>query len=450
MFKSLLVALFIVISGNALVQISTNSPYSARGIGDPSFYGDAYASGLGGAATALSDSSITNLFNPSTYSLTAKQLPLFSMGVTHFEKRLANNGVESDARYSGITHFALVVPFAKRFGIAAGLKPFSRRGYEINDAEVIDSDSIFYDYTGDGEIQEFLLGFSANLIDGRRQSLSIGVNGKYYFGKLNNERRAYRNENTIESGGLDVQSLRAKDFGFEFGLNYDFRLNPVHSFRVAGVFRPELDLNFVKSQTRVHYSNYLIQSTYDTLLNTGDVSGNVFLPAKTSVGLTYTFTPKNDSTSRSSKLPSLMVTMEYAMQDWSNYKESFNGENLSGQYVNSTSLRVGVEFVRHRISVDRSAYINFFDKLKYRVGAYSVNTPYEVNGEQLVDEGFTAGIGIPVVMARAVSTVNISGSYGMMGRNAGPGVLKESYYGFNFGINIAPGYDRWFRKYKLD
>lgn len=450
MFRSLLVALFIVISGNALVQINTNSPYSARGLGDVGFYGNAYISALGGAATALTDSSQTNLFNPSTYSLTAKQLPLFSMGVTHFEKRFSNNGMESEGRFSGITHMALVIPFANRFGVAAGLKPFSRRGYEVNDHEVIAGDSIFYDYTGDGDIQEFMIGFSGNIIDGRRQSLSVGVNGKYYFGKLNNQRRAYTVSNSIESGGMDIQSLRAKDFGVEFGLNYDFRPNLTHSFRVGGVFRPGKEMSFEKSQTRIQYSNYFDKGLYDTLIKTGDVSGNVFLPTKTSLGLTYTFTPQNDSTSKSSKLPSLMVTMEYSMQDWSSYKETFNTASQTGQYVNASSYRVGVEFVRHRISFDRSAYIKIFDRLKYRVGAYSVNTPYEVNGEQLVDQGFTAGIGFPIVMNRAVSTLNISGSYGTLGRDSGPTVLKESYYGFNFGINIAPGYDRWFRKYKLD
>jgi hypothetical protein len=450
MFRSLLVTLFIVISGNALVQISTNTPYSSRGIGDVGFYGNAYLTALGGAATALTDSSQTNLFNPSTYSLTAKQLPLFSMGITHFEKRFSNDELTSEGRFTGLTHFALVIPFANRLGIAAGLKPLSRRGYEINDHEIIDGDSIFYDYTGDGDVQEFLLGFSANIIDARRQSLSVGVNGKYYFGKLNNERRAYRRINAIESGGLDIQSIRAKDFGIEFGLNYDFRPSPAHSFRLAGVYRPGLDVNFEQSQTRIYTGNYLNIAAYDTLFSSGDIEGSVFLPTKTSLGLTYTFTPKNDSTSRSSKLPSLMVTMEYSMEDWSNYQESFNSITQTGQYVNSNSIRMGVEFVRHRISADRSAYINILDKLRYRIGAYSVNTPFEVNGEQLVDQGLTAGIGFPIVMNRAVSTLNISGSYGTMGRQAGPAVVKENYYGFNLGINIAPGYDRWFRKYKLD
>src|SRR5690554_705904 len=450
MFRSLLVTLFIVISENALVQISTNSPYSSRGIGDVGFYGNAYISGLGGAATALTDSSQTNLFNPSTYSLVAKQLPLFSLGVNHFEKKFSSNGATSNARFSSITHMSLVVPFAKRFGIAAGLKPFSRSGYEINDHELIEGDSIFYTYKGDGEIQEFLLGFSGNIIDRRKQSLSIGVNGKYYFGKLNNERRAFQTSNAVQTGGMDIKSIRARDFGLEFGLNYDYRPNIEHSIRVAGVFRPGNNLNFEKSQKRIYYGNYYSKATYDTLLNISGARGEVFLPGKTSLGMTYTFTPQNDSMSSSSKLRSFMITMEYAMEDWSNYEEKFEIGSTSGEYINSNSLRMGFEFIPHRIATDRSAYINVFDKISYRIGAYLVNTPYEVNGEQLIDQGLTAGIGIPLVMSRSVSTISVSGSYGVMGKTAGLGVIKENYFGFNLGINIAPGYDRWFRKYKLD
>ena len=145
-----------------------------------------------------------------------------------------------------------------------------------------------------------------------------------------------------------------------------------------------------------------------------------------------------------------MLTVEYSMEDWSRYEEKFDVGSSTGQYVNSNSLRMGFEFKPHRSAIDRSAYIKVFDKMSYRLGAYLVNTPYEVNGVQLVDQGLTAGIGIPLVMNRAVSTVSISGSYGVLGKAGGPGVIKENYFGFNLGINIAPGYDRWFRKYKLD
>ncbi len=449
MYRGLLVMLFFLTSGYALVQVSTNTPYSSRGIGDVGFTGNAYINGLGGAAVALTDSSQANLYNPSTYSLLAKKNPLFSFGVNHFEKRFTNdNGVTSQGRYTNITHFALIVPFAKRLGIAFGLQPLSKAGYDIDNYEMVEGDSIFYNYKGDGAVQELMLGFAGNVLDSRKHSLSIGINGKYYFGRVNNERRAYRRKSGIEFGGMDTKSLRARDIGFEVGLNYDFRPSNAHSIRFGGVYRPGLNLSFEKTHVRSYFGNYYNIQTFDTLVNTEE-RGEVFIPTKMSFGLTYTFTPLNEKSSRPKK-PSLMYTIAYSLEDWSDYKETFNTGSSTGQYINSNSIRMGFQYIPHRIANDRTTYIHFFDKMSYRIGAYLVNTPYEVGGEQLIDKGLTAGIGIPFVLARSVSTLSISACYGVHGKTSQPGVIKENYYGFNIGINIAPGYDKWFRKRKLN
>lgn len=450
MFRVFLLTFFIFLAGNAFVQSNTNTPYSARGIGDVSFYGDAYASALGGAVTALADSSQTNLFNPSTYSILAKQLPLFSLGMNHYQKQFSNMGLKSKGQFTGITHMAIVVPFGNRFGAAAGLKPFSRSGYTINDYDIVQGDSIFYDYNGKGDIQEFLLGFSANLIDASKHSLSLGVNGKYYFGRVSKERKAYRVSKDIEAGGMDINALHANGFGVELGMNYNYRPTTEHNIRVAGVYRPGLDLNFSRSETRVFFGNYNEKMTYDTILNIDSEKGAVYIPSKISLGFTYTYSPFDETKLGSRKRPSFMLAFDYSAEDWSNYQEDFESSIRSGQYTNSNSYRLGLEFIPHNMSLDHSAYINYFDKVSYRVGAYYVNSPYVFNGEQMKDRGVTAGLGFPFVMGRAVSTVNISANYGVLGQDSNPGMVKDSYFGFNLGINIAPGYDRWFKKYRLD
>lgn len=450
MFRFFLLTFFIFLAGNVFVQTNTNTPYSARGIGDVSFYGDAYASGLGGAVTALADSSQTNLFNPSTYSIVAKQLPLFSMGVNHYQKRFSSMGEKSKGQFTGITHMALVIPFGDRFGAAAGIKPFSRSGYSINDYDIVQGDSIYYDYSGKGDIQEALLGFSANLIDGRKHSLSLGVNGKYYFGQITNERKAYRVSNDIEAGGMDLKSLHANGFGVELGMNYNYRPTTEHNIRIAGVYRPGLNLKFNKSENRVFFGNYNEQASYDTIINIESMKGEVYIPTKMSLGFTYIYSPYDENKSGNTKRPSIMLAFDYSAEDWSNYKEEFQGTIRDGQYTNASSYRLGLEFIPHNMSLDHSAYINYFDKVSYRVGAYYANTPYVINGNQAKDKGVTAGLGFPFIMGRAVSTVNISANYGVLGEDSTPGMVKDNYFGFNLGINIAPGYDRWFKKYKLD
>lgn len=452
MYSKLLVIIFLISSVTINAQVSTNSPYSSQGIGDASFYGNAFMSGLGGASTALIDSSQTNLMNPSSYSHLAKQLPMFSVGIMHRQNRFSSNGAETEGNYTGITHMALVVPFANRFGLAFGLKPFSRKGYEINNAEVVGGDSVFYDYTGSGEIQEFLLGFSAKIIQRRNHSFTLGVNGKHYFGRLDNTRKTYIKSNTFgQVGGMDQRFMRAKALGYEIGANYRYNPSRKHYFTLGLTYRPEQNLNFTQSQSRIFYNTGFTDiNNYDTIIQPVDVDGKVTTPDKFSAGITYEFLPLKDTSSRNSKLPKLLFTGEYTLENWSNYRESFGNTTTNPNFMNSSSVRLGLEFTPHRNVTNRSAYVKFYDVFSYRLGAYSVNTPYSVDGEQLVDKGVSFGIGVPIVLNRAVSTVNFSANYGVQDGNGNPNVIKENYYGFNLGINIAPSYDRWFRKYKLD
>ena len=448
MLKQLLVSIFICATFQVIAQISTNSPYSSKGLGDTRFYGNAYLSSLGGSSAAVFDSTQVNLFNPSSYSLVAQQLPLFSIGITHQEKRFRGAAGESEGRFSGITHMSLVIPFAKRLGLAFGLKPFSRVGYEVNDFALVNGDSIFYDYTGNGSVQEFLLGFSGTVVDREKHQLTFGVNGKHYFGGISNIRRTYERINGLEVGGQESRALRASSFGAEIGVNYQWNVNSAHRLILGGVFRPELNLGFNQSNTRFFYSNYANPAVYDTLVPYEPAEGEIRLPQETKLGLTYVFTP--DSISRNSKLPMLMLTAEYSLTQWSRYQESF-GENIDNtEFLDANSLRVGLEYAPHRNSSDRSAYVNFLDKFRYRVGAYRTMMPFEVNDDQVLNQGLTAGIGIPLVINRAVSSVNFGFNYGTLGDNNSAGSLQEEYFGVNFGINIAPSYDRWFRKYKLD
>jgi hypothetical protein len=451
MYSKLLVILFLLSGVTLSAQVSTNSPYSSQGLGDASFYGNAFMSGLGGASTALIDSSQINLMNPSSYSHLAKQLPMFSVGINHRRNTFTSNGAETQGSYTGITHMALVIPFANRFGLAFGLKPYSRRGYEVNNSEVINGDSIFYDYKGSGEIQEFLLGFSAQIIQKRNHSLTVGLNGKHYFGRLDNTRKAYLKDNNIgEIGGMDQRFMRAKALGYEIGANYRYNPSKKHYFTFGLTYRPQQNLNFTQSESRIYFIGFTDLNKYDTLVQPMDVKGEVTSPDKFSTGLTYEFLPIKDSSSRNSKLPKLLFTAEYTLENWSNYRESFGGVVSSPNFMNSSSIRLGFQYTPHRLVADRSAYAKFYDKFSYRLGAYSVNTPYSVDGEQLVDKGVSFGIGVPIVLNRAVSTVNISANYGVQDGNGSPNVIKENYYGFKLGINIAPSYDRWFRKYKLD
>ncbi|MDX1651467.1 MAG: hypothetical protein R3277_03170 [Brumimicrobium sp.] len=451
MYSKILAIFSLLITGAvSYAQISTNSPYSSQGIGDISFYGNAYMSGLGGSSVALIDSTQSNLMNPSSYSHLAKQTPLFSTGITHVRKTFIQGDLSSQGNYSAITHFSLIVPFADRLGLAFGMKPFSRSGYDINTATVIDGDSIFYDYEGSGAIQEFVLGFSGQIIKKRNHSLTLGLNVKHYFGNVENLRRAYTKQNIGDVGGMDQRNLQARAFGGEVGLNYRFIPSKEHLFTFGAVYRPQQNLNFIRTHSRIFYSGFTVLSSYDTIVAPTSREGTVTAAQRINVGFSYELTPLMENKENNARLPKFLFTTEFTSENWSAYRETFNDASSDPGFKDLTSFRFGFEYVPHRIAVDRSNYIKTYHKFHYRLGAYSINTPYSFNDEQITDQGLTVGLGIPIVINRSISMINFSASYGDQNAKNSTNVIRETYFGFNLGINIAPSYDRWFKKYKLD
>ena len=445
----IIVISILLISNTLRAQVSSVSPLSSQGLGDVSFYGDAYFMGLGGNTVAIVDSTHANLFNPSSYAFVAQQLPIFSMGIAHQESFFSQNEIAARDRFSSITHMALIVPFGKRFGLGFGLKPLSRAGYELNNFEIVNNDSIFYDYSGRGEIQKFQLGFAWRLIRRLNHDLSIGANGIRYFGRIENERSAYKRSNFIESGAFEQGFLQAGAYGYDLGATYKYKPSSRHVFTLGAYYRTTQNLSMARVNTRVRFGEFGNVNSYDTLIPLTRNEGTLTLPEKLTVGFNYEFKAQRDSLSGSGRSPSFSITGEYSADPWSEYNESF-GNVVVPSFFDSYSYRAGIQFIPHRDALERTTFIKPFQKWSYRFGAYSIATPYQSFGEQVSDIGATFGIGIPIALSRAVSSINLSVNYGERGGRSSEIHLRENYWGVNFGLNIAPSYDRWFKQYKLN
>lgn len=435
--------------GSVQAQISTTNPFSSQGLGDVSFYGDAYFQGMAGITAALVDSTQTNLYNPSSYSLLAKGLPLFSMGLSGQQSNYTQNDMMSSSRYASITNMALSIPFGNRLGLAFGLRPYSRTGYEINSSAIVGGDSIFYDYSGAGEIQEFNLGFAATIIDNPANTLSVGANGKHYFGRISNRRMAYQKANQSLIGSFQDDYLNVSSQGVDIGLTYKYRPSESSQFTFGATFQPQQNLNVAKGSARVFFGNLANVNGYDTIVPYQRNEGTVVLPQRLNIGLTYELKPQSDTIRKRNKLPSYLVSAEYGASSWSQYEENIPNNSTTPVFSDMTSLRFAIQFTPHRFANDRSSYIKAYDRMSYRLGAYSVALPYMQDGLQVQDVGISFGVGVPIVLNRAVSSLNFSVNYGNRGTEA-TNSINEQYLGVGLGFNIAPSYDRWFRKYQLD
>ena len=443
-----LIIVFILINSVLFSQETTVSPFSAQGLGDVGYYGDAYFSGLGGVTIPVIDSTHVNLFNPSSYAMVSQGLPLFSMGFAHQESFFEENELTARDRYTGITQMALVVPFAKRFGLAFGLKPFSRAGYTVNDFELIQGDTMFKEYAGRGEIQEFNFGFSIKFMDRLSHKMLIGANAKRYFGQIDYNRSAYQKSNFTSSGAMESRQLNVGGFGYDVALTYQFRPNTQNVLTLSGFFRDQQRVDGTLSLTRLYFGNFGDIGTYDTLLPTTRTKDKLTLPQRIGGGFAYEFKAQRDSVARSGRAPSFTLFGEYTLDPWSQFSSPFSDADFS--YFDGTNARLGMQFIPHKNTLERTAYLRNFQKWSYRLGAYYSELPYRSLGEQVNDMGVSFGIGIPIVLNQAISNLNFSVNYGERSSGSSVNHLQERYIGFNFGLNIAPSYDRWFRKQQLN
>lgn len=450
MYRKFLSLFILFVSCLSFGQKFTSSPYSSFGIGEYPYNNHPTYAAFGGASVGMADSLNINFDNPSGYGFLSYGQPLFSAGFSFQRSTFSEAGSSFKSNNANIGHFALAVPFAKRFGMAFGLKQFSRVGYDITENTALNaSDTMIYKYFGEGSVNDAFVGFSLKVLTTKKHQLALGVNGSYLFGTLNHgktARLAYNDEGAYESSSLRVKSLY-----YNLGLTYAFNINDENRFTLGGTFTPQQDVAASKEQNLYLLKNVNSFSSdmfYDTISSFYE-NKSLTLPQSYHVGLSYSFRPKTDSTYNKVRIPQFSVYASYNVQDWSTYKANFSNDS-SQALMNTSRIAVGFEFSPHYNYLDRTKAVDYFSRIRYRVGFQTGTMPVYRGTDQFVNQSFSLGFGFPILSQRSTSSLNLSLSYGSKsnGQNA---ALKEDYFSVQFGIVLSPGqYDRWFRKYKID
>ena len=435
--------LSVSLGSNSFGQTTNNSPYSYYGLGESGGLDHAALGAIGNSTITPFDSTILNFYNPSSYNTLAAGIPLVSFGVS---SRLSNFTKENTTEFSSVTalqHFALAFPAHKHLGIAFGLKPFTRKGYSFSSKEPLQADSVEYGYEGTGGANEVFLGLSADLLHFNSIRWAVGMNAGYVFGATKNIRTASIIGES--SGGYEERSIQINSFHYSLGTYLDYKINEAHNIRIAGTFEPLQQLS-TEFENTVFYANNITGNPnfFDTLTNLR-ASGRFALAPKLGFGMGYivNFGAKSTQNRRKSQLA---AHFNYSTSDWSQYIDPYDA---GAQLLSTSSINFGIQFIPET-DVKNSQNAKFHEKLRYRAGVYNYSLPFEIGGEQLTDFGTTFGIGLPVTVGNAVSSVDLGLSYGTRGVQDAS-VLKESYYGINVGITISPDKaDRWFRKRKLN
>lgn len=449
MNNSILRLLFLFLPACIWGQLGSSNPYSFYGIGELSSGEGPIQSALGKAYNAYSDSNLVNFNDPSSYSKLAPGFPLFSISLRNNYSSYATPSGNYARNQVSIDHFAMAIPFANRLGLAFGLRPYSNRGYDFVTNQLVDGDSLRYEYLGSGTTSLAFLGFSVNLIQKPKMTWSIGANYGHLFGFVQNERRAGIAVNgRILDGGIGIQSQRLRAFNGDFSTSFDYRLNPNNQFHIVGAIDPQQKWNTVfGNELYYSFSDVSDSKTYQTK-DSSFYDGTISSATKMSFGLTYTTYVDRITKKNRSYRSKFDFVLSYRSVAFSEMVERYNGLENQLYLGDFQHFSFGLQY-QPNVKVFSGAKTNsLLTKMTYRLGAYSDQLPTYPNGRSVNEFGTTFGFGIPLTIQRARSSVNFSFQYGQ--RTDG-NQLQQTIYGARIGVILSPSLaDQWFYKRKLD
>lgn len=450
MLNKILGILFVSIVTISFGQITSTSPYSYYGLGESEGMEHATFSGIGNSKITYFDSTVLNYFNPSTYNTIGKGQPIFSTGLSSRSSFYKLGGITNFNKSITLNHFAFGLSFAKHFGLAVGLKPYSRRGYNFYELEAVGTDTIKHSYTGSGNTNEFFLGFSSDLIHLKNIRLAIGSNVGYVFGNVINSRTANLIGSDSSAGGYYEKLTTLESVHYEFGMYFNQKINDKHSYTLSAVIEPQQDFFGHQSETLYYGSVISNPLSYISLTSSGNMATHFKIAPTTSVGLNYRFLFKDLKKGNKSRNSELSLHASFNTTDWTKFSSRIDQTTSSYNYESVSKTNIGIQYTPEIFVNDKAAHGNILEKTKYRAGFYSYNLPVLQNNLKVIDKGVSLGFGIPILSQRSQSSVNFGFNFGMRGTSNND-LLSEKYIGFNLGFSFAPAiFERWFVKRKLD
>lgn len=408
--------LLTMLSGVAVAQNNTNSPYTRYGFGQLADQGSANSKAMGGVAYALRDKHQVNFANPASYSSVDSLTFIFDGGISLQNTNFSNGTVKMNAKNSSFDYITMQFRAAKWAGISLGLLPYANVGYslgEFREDPELETASSSVTYTGEGGLHQLYLGAGFKVF----KNLSVGANISYLWGGVTRTRTLafpYNSNmfSTIVSTDVDVKSYK-----LDFGAQYTQQFGKKHSVTVGAVFSPGHNL---KSDA---YEYRQTGTDANATVSQTPIEGDFGIPTTWGAGVAYTYDQR------------LTVAADGMLQNW----DDVAYEGRKDVFCKRGKLSVGAEYIPNPIGR------NYLSRVKYRVGGYYSKPYYKINGMRAATEfGLSAGFGLPVPMTR--SMVSVSAQY-VRTQGSHAAFLDENTLRICIGITFN---ERWFFKRKVN
>ena len=422
-FKHTLCALLLtMVTGMAIAQNNTNSPYTRYGYGDLSDQSFGNSKAMGGIAFGLRDGAQINPLNPASYTAIDSLTFIFEGGVSLQNMNISGGGVKLNAKNSSFDYLAMQFRLHPKIAMSIGLLPFSNVGYSVSESNEATETSPYStkSLTGEGGLHQLYVGAGVKVL----KNLSVGVNASYFWGDITRSlTQLYPNTASVYSY-IRQNAVSVSDYKLDFGLQYTQEFNKKHSATIGAVYSPKHKLN--NDYTVTTQASSTVSQDWDATLEVPNTFG---------VGFTYNYDKR------------LTVGLDYSLQQWS--KTKF-GVNTSDDAVREDFDETYTYCDRHKISVGAEYIPNligrsYLSHIKYRLGAYYTTPYYKIGGKDAAREyGVTAGFGLPVPRSRSI--LSISGQFVRVSGQEST-FVNENIFRVSIGLTFN---ERWFFKRRVE
>lgn len=397
------------LSINLLSQ--SNSSYTRFGIGDIEYATSSRIVGIGQLGTAVIDDNTISTMNPASW---------FRLKGTRFSVDLAYTGLiisnentssfYSETDFKGFT-FGFPVSEDYGVGIAAGLIPYSRINYKVNES-ITGDDPYTVNFEGKGGLSELFIGSSV-ILPG---NIAFGASLNYHFGNF--------------SYLTKVQFTDESKFPSEFE-----KLNKATGFGTTlGLLSPDLSVIFGEgssvSNAHLGVSLKLIpELDADTLyISRSFAIEDTMIRAQTNMKVPYRIT-----TGLSFNLQSnYRFNFDYSFQPWSEYEL---GNKKQSFLRDMHKISTGFEYKPGQI-IGASTW----EQIIWRAGLSYEKTQYLIYNEGIDQFSMFGGFSFPLGIE---NSIDVALQYSLRG-TTNSGLLKENIFKLNFGISFG---EIWFLRY---
>jgi hypothetical protein len=360
------------------VAVTGGSVRSFEGVGTLLGLANGRSMGMAGTALAVPGSFDLPRINPA--SLSSIELSRFSIQYMYESNHYKTSSGSANAPYSNFDGFSFGFPFTRSMAFALGLAPYSKVDFRTSFPDAIGNTVYDQIISGSGGINILNLMLSFRLIN----RLSVGVGGKYYFGRIEKNWLVNFTE-TAYTTTKNTFASQVSGQGSVFGIQ--FALNPL---TIGAVFEPKIRLDskeFLNFQSIDDVLNITIPYYRDTL------NQNLELPGMIGLGIGVQLGRKS------------LIGLDWIHSDW----KKLDGYSSSIQLQNTNRFSMGVEYMP-----SQNPYASFFNKSQYRAG-FAIESYYlkSAGGNAIQQWWVTMGIGIPIW--NQTSRTNIALAYGQRG-----------------------------------